>query len=77
MSGSNWAHACPAALPAGIPGNGEVIDGAMQQAPQPSRQVKADWHVMVKISAATAEKQHSKPIRPKKAAIVPQAGAST
>jgi hypothetical protein len=32
-----------------MPGSGEVIDGAMQQAPQPARQVKTDWHVMVKI----------------------------
>jgi hypothetical protein len=27
----------PAALPPGIPGIGELIEGAMQQAPQPGR----------------------------------------
>jgi hypothetical protein len=28
----------PAGLPFGMPGIGDVIDGAMQQAPQPGRQ---------------------------------------
>jgi hypothetical protein len=28
----------PAGLPSGMPGIGEEIDGAMQQAPQPGRQ---------------------------------------
>lgn len=31
----------PAGFPAGIPGNGELIDGAMQQAPQPTLQSTA------------------------------------
>lgn len=29
----------PAGLPSGIPGIGDEIDGAMQQAPQPARQL--------------------------------------
>jgi len=38
MFSSSCTHATPAGLPCGMPGNGEVIDGATQQAPQPSRQ---------------------------------------
>lgn len=37
-SGSNCTHGIPAGLPPGIPGIGEEIEGAMQQAPQPERQ---------------------------------------
>jgi hypothetical protein len=37
----------PAGLPCGMPGIGEEIDGAMQQAPQPRRHDKAS--VMAKI----------------------------
>jgi len=41
-------HLTPAGLPSGIPGIGEDIDKAMQQAPQFSRQIilkglKAQW----------------------------------
>jgi hypothetical protein len=32
---SSWAHLTPAVLPPGIPGIGDEIDGAMQQAAQP------------------------------------------
>ena len=39
LSRVNWMQRTPAALPPGIPGIGEVIEGAMQQAPQPGRQV--------------------------------------
>jgi hypothetical protein len=35
---SSWMQASPAGLPRGISGRGEVIEGAMQQAPQPGRQ---------------------------------------
>jgi hypothetical protein len=42
MSGSNCAHGTPAGLPCGMPGMGEAIDGAMQQAPQPGRQETSD-----------------------------------
>ena len=35
---SNCTHGMPAGLPWGIPGMGEVIEGAVQQAPQPVRQ---------------------------------------
>jgi hypothetical protein len=38
---SSCTHATPAGLPSGIPGIGEAIDGAVQQAPQPSRHGKA------------------------------------
>lgn len=34
----NWMQRSPAALPPGIPGIAELIEGAMQQAPQPGRQ---------------------------------------
>ena len=37
---SSCTQATPAGLPCGMPGMGEVIDGAMQQAPQPGRQEK-------------------------------------
>ena len=36
-SGVRCAHTTPAGLPLGIAGNAEVIEGAIQQAPQPSR----------------------------------------
>jgi hypothetical protein len=32
------AQRTPAGLPAGMPGIGELMEGAMQQAPQPGRQ---------------------------------------
>jgi hypothetical protein len=37
-SSSSWTQGMPAGLPFGIPGIGEVIDGAMQHAPQCARQ---------------------------------------
>jgi hypothetical protein len=37
LSVVNWMQRIPAGLPPGIPGIGEEIDGAMQQAPQPGR----------------------------------------
>ena len=38
ISASNWTHGTPAGLPFGMPGIGLVMEGAMQQAPQPGRQ---------------------------------------
>lgn len=35
----SWTHRTPAGLPLGIPGIGEVIEGAVQHAPHPGRQV--------------------------------------
>jgi hypothetical protein len=35
---SRWMHFTPDGFPSGIPGSGDDIDGAMQQAPQLSRQ---------------------------------------
>ncbi len=35
---SNCTQGMPAGLPWGMPGMGEAIEGAMQQAPQPGRQ---------------------------------------
>ena len=35
---SSWTHATPAGFPNGIPGIGELMDGAMQHAPQPGLQ---------------------------------------
>src|SRR3569832_2516539 len=37
----NRKQRTPAGLPCGMPGIGEEIDGAMQQAPQPARQVNS------------------------------------
>ncbi len=37
-SASNWMQATPAGFPPGMPGIGDEIDGAMQQAPQWERQ---------------------------------------
>lgn len=34
ISASRWIQGTPAALPSGIPGMGELMDGAIQQAPQ-------------------------------------------
>ncbi|AEF55033.1 hypothetical protein Mar181_1995 [Marinomonas posidonica IVIA-Po-181] len=36
-SSRSWTQVSPAALPFGIPGMAELIDGAVQQAPQPDR----------------------------------------
>jgi hypothetical protein len=33
----SWTQRMPAGFPCGMPGMGEEIDGAMQQAPQPTR----------------------------------------
>lgn len=38
---SSCTQRTPAGLPCGMPGIGEEIDGAMQQAPQPARQANA------------------------------------
>ena len=38
-SSSSWTHGTPAGLPSGMPGKGEVIEGAMQQAAQLGRQI--------------------------------------
>lgn len=35
----SWTQRTPAGLPFGIPGIGEVIEGAMQHAPHPARQL--------------------------------------
>jgi len=37
LSAVSCTHLTPAGLPLGMPGIGEEIDGAMQQAPQPGR----------------------------------------
>ena len=41
LCSSSCTQRTPAGLPFGMPGMAEVIDGAMQQAPQPGRQSKA------------------------------------
>jgi len=41
LSAVSCTHLTPAGLPLGMPGIGELIDGAMQQAPQPIRQARA------------------------------------
>lgn len=47
---SSCTQRIPAGLPFGIPGIGEVIDGAVQQAPQPGRQV--GWSLIVQHRGA-------------------------
>jgi len=37
FSSSSWTQRIPAGLPCGMPGIGELMEGAMQQAPQPGR----------------------------------------
>lgn len=39
-SESRFTHETPAGFPAGIPGIGDEIEGAMQQAPHPGRQIE-------------------------------------
>ena len=39
---SSWMQRIPAGLPCGMPGIGELIEGAVQQAPQPGRQFMGD-----------------------------------
>ncbi len=34
---SSWTQGTPAGLPSGMPGRGDVIEGAMQQAAHPGR----------------------------------------
>jgi len=82
MSGSNWAHGWPAGLPCGMPGSADVIDGAIQQAPQPARHERSDWHVMVKFERqlpSIRQDMNPKWTRggPEKAAIVPHLNAGT
>ena len=36
-SSPSWTQRTPAGLPSGMPGIGELMDGAVQQAPQPDR----------------------------------------
>jgi len=50
-SGSNCTHGTPAGLPCGMPGMGDVIDGAVQQAPQSGRQENSGWADMAKVRA--------------------------
>lgn len=38
LASSSCTQRTPAGLPSGMPGMGELMDGAMQQAPQPDRQ---------------------------------------
>jgi hypothetical protein len=38
LASSSWIQRTPAGLPCGMPGIGELMDGATQQAPQPGRQ---------------------------------------
>ncbi|CAE6921868.1 protein of unknown function [Pseudomonas marincola] len=38
LSGESCTQRTPAGLPCGMPGIGELIEGAIQQAPQPARQ---------------------------------------
>jgi hypothetical protein len=48
-SGASWTHGTPAGLPRGMPGIGELIDGAVQQAAQPVRQARAKGDDMAAV----------------------------
>ena len=41
-SESSWTQTTPEGLPWGMPGMGELIESAVQQAPQPGRHLKLD-----------------------------------
>src|SRR5579864_2950053 len=57
LSASSWTQRTPAGLPAGMPGIGEEIDGAMQHAPQPGLQsmLGSTTRVQRRISAVPVE----------------------
>jgi len=42
FASSSWIQRTPAGLPFGMPGIAELIEGAVQQAPQPGRQFIAE-----------------------------------
>ena len=42
LASSSCTHRTPAGLPCGMPGMAELMEGAMQQAPQPGRQCMGD-----------------------------------
>jgi len=44
---NNCTQGTPAALPLGIPGMGELIEGAIQHAPQPDRHNITTWPYIV------------------------------
>jgi hypothetical protein len=48
LSSLNCTQRVPAGLPAGMPGIGLLIEGAMQQAPQPGR------HSMMRVAPSFA-----------------------
>ncbi len=43
LASSSCMQRTPAGLPCGMPGMAELMEGAMQQAPQPGRQFMEDW----------------------------------
>jgi hypothetical protein len=48
LSSASWTQRTPAGFPFGIPGMGLVIDGAVQQAPQPGRQARAGSGMVIR-----------------------------
>jgi hypothetical protein len=56
---SKWAHGTPAGLPWGMPGRGEWMDGAMQQAAQPGRQFMAEAAGEGKVGQGLSDSQLS------------------
>ena len=51
LRSSNCTHRIPAGLPLGIPGIGEEMEGAMQHAPQPGRQLSMNDTVSTSVFA--------------------------
>ncbi|WP_066731755.1 hypothetical protein [Cupriavidus sp. D384] len=54
-----------------MPGKGDVMEGAIQQAPQPARQVGSDWHDMVKVQRQDADNTMTAPPIRRHVGIVP------
>jgi hypothetical protein len=48
LAASSCTQRMPAGFPWGMPGMGELMDGAMQHAPQPGRQCISDTEVVQK-----------------------------
>ena len=54
VSAVRCGHRTPASFPWGKPGIGALIDGAIQQAPQPSRHSKGGDYAAIEAAAAVA-----------------------
>ena len=59
----SWTQRTPAGLPFGMPGIGEVIEGAVQHAPHPARQLT--WFALADIGKfGERVRQYTSAVRP-------------